>query len=226
MPQATTREPGELVGPRFALFSDVLLLGLATTVACLPVLTAPAAMSTACAVLDRRVRHDRTITVGGYVRALRARLRTGDLAAGAAVVAGGALLLFNALVAGAGLPGAAVFRPALLAAGALLAVVLLRACARPESATSWREAVRAAAYETVRAPRGDAVLLLAVATAAVCAWAYPPLALLVPGPLALAARAVEHAGATAPAPAAPATAPATPAAPATSSYSRTTTEHP
>ncbi|NUS88879.1 MAG: hypothetical protein HOY75_40830, partial [Streptomyces sp.] len=109
MPHATTREPGELVGPRFALFSDVLLLGLLTTVAALPVLTAPAAMSTACAALDRRVRHDETITVPGYVRALRARLRTGDLLAGVAVVAGGALLLFNALLAGAGLPGAAVF---------------------------------------------------------------------------------------------------------------------
>ncbi|MGO4748551.1 hypothetical protein AB4212_07950, partial [Streptomyces sp. 2MCAF27] len=75
MRYATTREPGELVGPRFALFSDVLLLGLLTTVAALPVLTAPAAMSTACAALDRRVRHDETITVPGYVRALRARLR-------------------------------------------------------------------------------------------------------------------------------------------------------
>ncbi|NUP38909.1 MAG: hypothetical protein HOY76_18310, partial [Streptomyces sp.] len=64
--------------------------------------------------------------------------------------------------------------------------------ARPESATSWREAARTAAYETVRTPRGSAVLLLAVATAAVCAWAYPPLVVLVPGPLALAARAVEH----------------------------------
>ncbi|MDT0549090.1 MULTISPECIES: hypothetical protein [Streptomyces] len=208
MPHATTREPGELVGPRFALFSDVLLLGLSTAVACLPVLTAPAAMSTACAVLERRVRHDETVTVTGYFRALRARLRTGDLLAGAAVVAGGALVLFNALVAGAGLPGAAVFRPALLAAGALLAVVLLRACARPESAISWRQAARAAAYETVRAPRGSVVLLLAVATAAVCAWAYPPLALLVPGPLALAARAVEHSGAGS----------------ATPEHSRTTTE--
>lgn len=209
MRYATTREPGELVGPRFALFSDVLLLGLMTTVAALPVLTAPAAMSTACAALDRRVRHDETITVPGYLRALRARLRTGDLLAGVAVVAGGALLLFNALLAGAGLPGAAVFRPALLAAGALLAVVLLRACARPESATSWREAARTAAYETVRAPRGSAVLLLAVATAAVCAWAYPPLVVLVPGPLALAARAVEHSA----------------AGTATPEHPRTTTEH-
>ncbi|MET7935063.1 hypothetical protein [Streptomyces sp. NPDC005322] len=77
--------------------------------------------------------------------------------------------VLNAVAARAGLPGAAVFRPALFAAGGLLAVVFLRACARPESATGWRAALRPAAYETVRRPRGSAVLLLAVATAAVCA---------------------------------------------------------
>ncbi|MFD8367621.1 hypothetical protein [Streptomyces hygroscopicus] len=192
MATATKREPGELFGPRLALFADVLAVGLATAAASLPLLTAPAAMSTACAVLDRRVRQDAPATAGGYVRALRSRLRPGDLLAGAGLLAGGALLLFNALAAGAGLPGAAVFRPALYAVAGLLAVVLLRACARPESATSWRAALRPAAYEAVSRPRASAVLLLAVATAAVCAWAYPPLAFLVPGPLAIAARATEH----------------------------------
>ncbi|GAA0933920.1 hypothetical protein [Streptomyces rhizosphaericus] len=192
MATATKREPGELFGPRFALFADVLAVGLATAAASLPLLTAPAAMSTACAVLDRRVRQDTPTTAGGYLRALRDRLRTGDLLAGAGLLAGGALLLFNAAAAGAGLPGAVVFRPVLLIAGGLLAVVLLRACARPESATSWRVALRSAAYDSVRGPRASGVPPLAEATAAVCAWAYPPLAFLVPGPLALAARATEH----------------------------------
>ncbi|MBI0382246.1 hypothetical protein JBE27_39790, partial [Streptomyces albiflaviniger] len=114
MDTATKREPGELFGPRFALFADVLAVGLATAAASLPLLTAPAAMSTACAVLDRRVREDTPTTAGGYLRALRDRLRTGDLLAGAGLLAGGALLLFNALAAGAGLPGAVVFRPVLL----------------------------------------------------------------------------------------------------------------
>ncbi|QLH21905.1 hypothetical protein [Streptomyces sp. Rer75] len=189
---ATTREPGELTGPRFALFADVLAVGLATAAVSLPLITAPTAMSTACAVLDRRVREDAPATAGGYLRALRARLRPGDLLAGAGMLAGGALLLFNALAAGAGLPGAAAFRPALLVVGGLLTVVLLRACARPESATSWRNALRSAAYASVRTPRASLVLLLAVATAAVCAWAYPLLVFLVPGPLAIAARATEH----------------------------------
>ncbi|RNG20783.1 hypothetical protein [Streptomyces botrytidirepellens] len=189
---ATTREPGELTGPRFALFADVLAVGLATAAASLPLITAPAAMSTACAVLDRRVREDAPATAGGYLRALRARLRPGDLLAGAGMLAGGALLLFNALAAGAGLPGAVVFRPALLVVAGLLTVVLLRACARPESATSWRTALRSAAYAGVRTPGASLVLLLAVATAAVCAWAYPPLLFLVPGPLAIAARATEQ----------------------------------
>lgn len=187
---ATAREPGELFGPRFALFADVLVLGLATTVAALPLLTAPAAMSTACAVLDGRVRRDEPATALHYATLLRRRLRRGDLLAGAGALAGAALLLLNTAAADAGLPGAAVFRPALALAAAFLVVVLLRAASRPESATRWRTALARAAHDTVCRPQGTVVLLLAVATAAVCAWAYPPLALLVPGPLALAARAV------------------------------------
>lgn len=192
MPTLTSREPGELVGPRFALFADVLVVGLMTVAVSLPVLTAPAAMSTACAVLDRRVVDDQPATAGRYLHAFRTRLRRGDLLAGAGLVAVAGLVLFNVTVAAAGLPGAALFRLALLAVAATLAVVLLRGCARQESATSWRQALRLAAYETLRRPRGAAVLLLAIATAGVCAWAYPPLAFLVPGPLALAARATEH----------------------------------
>jgi hypothetical protein len=190
MRPATAREPGELFGPRFALFADVLVLGLATTVAALPLLTAPAAMSTACVVLERRVHHDEPATVAHYAATLRARLRPGDLLAGAAALGGVALLLLNAAITGAGLPGAAVIRPALALAGVFAVVVLLRACARPESLTSWRRALPAAADDALRHAGGSAVLLLAVATAAACAWAFPPLALLVAGPLALAARAV------------------------------------
>jgi hypothetical protein len=38
-----TREAGEVFGPRMTLFADVLSVGLATSVACLPLVTAPAA---------------------------------------------------------------------------------------------------------------------------------------------------------------------------------------
>ncbi|MEK8170964.1 hypothetical protein NKH77_19595 [Streptomyces sp. M19] len=50
----------------------MLVIGMVTTVAALPVLTAPAAMSTACAVLDRRVRYEERATAGHYLTRFRA----------------------------------------------------------------------------------------------------------------------------------------------------------
>ncbi|MEJ8668158.1 hypothetical protein WKI71_05020 [Streptomyces sp. MS1.AVA.1] len=67
----------------------------------------------------------------------------------------------------------------------------LRACARRESLTDWRAAVRGAARDSVRDVGGSGLVLLAVATAALCAWMMVPLAFLAPGPLALAVTAVD-----------------------------------
>ncbi|MFE0800343.1 hypothetical protein [Streptomyces sp. NPDC058812] len=185
-----TREPGDVFGPRMTLFADVLSVGLATAVACLPLLTAPAALSTACAVL-RGAGEDRPATAGRYFALLRRRTRAGDLAAGAVALAG--LLLFAAdlALAGAGLPGARLFAVLAAAIGACAALVGLRACARPESLTDWPAAVRAAAGDAVRDAGGSGLVLLAVATAALCAWMLLPLAFLAPGPLALALTAVD-----------------------------------
>ena len=185
-----TGEPGEVFGPRMTLFADMLSVGLATAVACLPLLTAPAALSTACAVL-RGAGEDQPATAGRYFGLLRRRLRAGDLVAGAVASAG--LLLFAAdlALAGAGLPGAPLFAVVAAGIGASAAVVGLRACARPESLTHWRVAVREAARDAVRDAGGSALVLLAVATAALCAWMLVPLAFLAPGPLALALTAVD-----------------------------------
>ncbi len=185
-----TREPGEVFGPRMTLFADVLSVGLATALSCLPLLTAPAALSTACAVL-RGAGEDRPAGAGPYFALLRRRLRAGDLAAGTVLLAG--LLLFAAdlALAGAGLPGAWLFAGAAVVIGAGAALVGLRACARPESLSDWPAAVRAAAGDSVRDAGGSALVLLAVATAALCAWMLVPLAFLAPGPLALALTAVD-----------------------------------
>ncbi|MEV6592039.1 hypothetical protein AB0N36_29255, partial [Streptomyces acidicola] len=101
----TTREAGEIFGPRMTLFADVLSVGFATAVACLPLVTAPAALSTACTVL-RGVREDRPATAGRYFALLGRRLRAGDLAAGAVALAGVLLALADLALARAGLPGA------------------------------------------------------------------------------------------------------------------------
>ncbi|WP_037772038.1 hypothetical protein [Streptomyces sclerotialus] len=186
------REPGELFGPRFELFADVLALGLCTAVACLPLVTVPAALATACTLLRRRQRYAEPCTAGRYVRALRARRWRADLTAGGLLLAFGALFAADAALAAAGLPGAVPFALFLAAVGTALAVAGLRASAREEAAADWRAALRAAALRTVRDLPGSALVLLALATAAVCAWVLPPLLFLVPGPLAAALTAVER----------------------------------
>lgn len=184
-----TREPGEVFGPRMTLFADVLSVGLATTVACLPLVTAPAALSTACAVL-RGAGEGQPATAGRYFALLRRRLRPGDLSAGALALLGALLLAADLALAGAGLPGAPLFAVAAAAIGAAALVVGLGACARPESLTDWPAALRQAARDSVRDPGGSGLVLLAVATAVLCAWMLVSLAFLAPGPLALALTAV------------------------------------
>jgi len=185
-----TREPGEVFGPRMTLFADMLSVGLLTALLCLPLVTVPAALSTACAVL-RGGAAGRPATAGRYLEVLRRRLRPGDLAAGGVFLTGALLAVADLALAGAGLPGAPVFAvvASVIAAGAL--VVGLRACARPESLTDWRAALREAARDAVRDTGGSALVLLAVAAAVASAWMLVPLAFLTPGPLALALTAVD-----------------------------------
>ncbi|AXG82126.1 hypothetical protein [Streptomyces paludis] len=190
MSAARAREPGEIFGPRATLFADVLSVGVVTAVVCLPLVTVPAALSTACAVL-RGVREGRPVTAGRYLALLRRRPWAGDLTAGAVALAGALLLVADLALAGAGLPGARAFSVVAALVGAAALVVAGRACARPESAGGWRTAVRCAGRDAVRDPGGSALVVLALLTAALCAWMMPPLAFLAPGPLALALTAID-----------------------------------
>ncbi|MFI9584313.1 hypothetical protein ACIHCQ_21295 [Streptomyces sp. NPDC052236] len=184
------REPGEIFGPRMTLFADVLSIGVVTALACLPLVTVPAALSTACAVL-RSVREGRPVTAGRYVALLRERARFGDLAAGAVALAGALLIAADVGLAGAGLPGGRVFAVVAGVIGAYAVVVGLRSCARPESLTDWRAAVRGAARDALRDVGGSGLVLLALAAAVLCAWMMLPLAFLAPGPLAMALTAID-----------------------------------
>jgi hypothetical protein len=186
----TTREPGEVFGPRMTLFADVLGVGIVTALVSLPLVTLPAALSTACAVL-RGTREDRPATAGRYLAVLRGRLRAGDLAVGAVAVGGVLLVLADLALAGAGLPGAPGFAVLAAVIGAFAAVVGLRVCGRPEALTDWRAAVRLAAADAVRDRGGSALVLLAAVTAVLCAWMMLPPAFLAPGPLAMALSAVD-----------------------------------
>ncbi|MEV0936054.1 hypothetical protein ACIBMX_36865 [Streptomyces phaeochromogenes] len=190
MSAGQARETGEIFGPRMTLFADVLSVGVCTALVSLPIVTLPAALSTACAVL-RSAREDQPATAGRYLATLRRRLRAGDLAAGALSLAGVLLLWADLALARAGLPGAPLFAIVAAAIGAYAAVVGLRACGRPESLTDWRAAVAGAARDSVRDAGGSGLVVLAVVAAALCAWMLLPLAFLAPGPLALALTAVD-----------------------------------
>ncbi|MEU9187724.1 hypothetical protein AB0D14_24930 [Streptomyces sp. NPDC048484] len=184
------REAGEIFGPRMTLFADVLSVGVCTAFASLPIVTLPAALSTACAVL-RGAREDQPVTATRYLAVLRRRLRLGDLAAGALSLTGALLLWADLALARTGLPGAPLFAVVAAAIGGYAAVVGLRACGRPESLTDWRTAVAGAARDSVGDAGGSGLVLLALAAAVLCAWMMLPLAFLAPGPLALALTAVD-----------------------------------
>ncbi|WP_405976117.1 hypothetical protein OG496_52610 [Streptomyces sp. NBC_00988] len=187
------REPGELFGPRFTLFADMLAVGLAATVASLPLITAPTAFAAACAVLRRSIREDRPVSMGEYVAEFRAHGLRRVLLAGVTVLAAVTLVVLDLALAGAGLPGARPMSWALTAVAVAVAglVVALRAAADPEVARGWRPALNRAVTRSATDPMGCALIVTALGLCVAFVWMLPLLTLLLPGPLAFAITAVE-----------------------------------
>ncbi|MEV0486647.1 hypothetical protein AB0I69_39400 [Streptomyces sp. NPDC050508] len=185
------REPGELFGPRFTLFADMLAVGLATSVASLPLITAPTALAAAGAVLRRSIREDRPVTMGEYAAEFRAHGLRRSLLAGVTVFAAVTLVVLDLALARAGLPGARPVSWALTVLAATGLVLALRAAADPEVARGWRPALNRAASRSVADPAGCALIVAAVGLCVAFLWMLPLLALLLPGPLAFAITAVE-----------------------------------
>ncbi|WP_405847940.1 hypothetical protein [Streptomyces sp. NBC_01518] len=188
------REPGELFGPRFTLFADMLAVGLAAAVASLPLITAPTAFAAACAVLRRSIREDQPVSMGEYVGEFRAHGPRRVLLAGVTVFAAVTLVILDLALAGAGLPGARPMSWALTAVAVVGLVVALRAAGDPEVARGWRPALSRAVTRPVTDPVGCALIATAVALCVAFVWMLPLLALLLPGPLAFAITAVELRG--------------------------------
>ncbi|SHN47769.1 hypothetical protein [Cryptosporangium aurantiacum] len=170
-----------MFGPRFSLFADVLLVGVLTFLASLPLVTAFAALTTACRVLSLRVASETTVTVPGYGRTFVAVLRSHP-----GVLLFPLLLLGDALALAVGAPGGAVLAVVLGA----VALVGLGAAARWEPGSSWSAVLRGAALALLRHPGDGLLLLAAVVVAGVLAFTVPLMITLVPGVLALAAVAV------------------------------------
>ncbi|OPF80949.1 hypothetical protein VT50_0210380 [Streptomyces antioxidans] len=187
-PPRERREPGEVFGPGFSLFADMLLVSLLTSAACLPVVTAPAAFAAASATLRRAAGGTVQVRAGTYGTHLRAQLSARSVALGLVPPLLAVVVLIDAALMRAALPGAAVMAPALTLLVLGATVVALRATALPAPhLLSAREALLRSAAD----PRGSLLLAAAVVFGALLAWSIPLLVPLLPGPLAFAATVVD-----------------------------------
>jgi hypothetical protein len=183
---ATLAAPGGL-----ALFADCLLVGVCAAVAAVPLVTGPAALVAACATVGDRVRWDHTAGPRAYGRHLLAAIRSGPVGVLVMPVLVGGVLALDALAVASGVPGAAGLA-VLLAGCAVAAVVVgLRAAAGWRPGRPWPAVVSSAARRALGDPGGSALLLAAAAASAVIVAMVPLTALLIGGPLALAAVAVD-----------------------------------
>jgi uncharacterized membrane protein YesL len=167
-------------------FADCLLVGLLVALASVPVLTAPPAFAAGCRALDR-VRHHIVRPLWTTFWADFRQAARGGVAFSVVVVVAVALVVVDLEVA-ASMPGAGVLRPVLSVLAAVGVVVAVRTCEVVASAgPTWRRAVVAAARETAGAPGKALLVAVAVVLSAVLVWMLPVLALVVAGPLCLAA---------------------------------------
>ncbi|MFF1614532.1 DUF624 domain-containing protein [Amycolatopsis sp. NPDC058278] len=183
-------------------FSDCLLAGLLVALASVPVVTAAPALVAGCRVLDRTRRDLGSPLWTTFWADFREAARGGVLF-GVGCLA--AVVVFAVdLEVVASMPGAGVLKPALWVLAVAGVVVAVRTCevvatggpagregvAAAETAAggpAWRRAIVTAARETAASPRSALLVAAALAVSALLVWMLPILALVVAGPLALAA---------------------------------------
>ncbi|GIG27842.1 hypothetical protein [Cellulomonas marina] len=189
-PTAPERRP-LLGGGAFGLFGEVLVVGLGVSVLSLPVVTLLPAMAAGVAHVRRHLgdEPDAVADLGRlFLRAVRG---VWAVALGVTVLLGLLWVDLRLAASGAVPGGAAVLAVSALVAVALL-VVLLRAAGAWRDGERWADVLRAGARRAGDDLTGSALLVLALAMCALFTWMLAPLAVLVPGLLALAVVAVEH----------------------------------
>lgn len=177
-------------GERFALFAECLLTGVWIAVACLGVVTYPAAFAAGARHLRRRTTHE----VGGwreFVADFRAAVR-GGWAVGLAGWAAAAAVWVDVLAARAGIPGGPFVGAVGIFALIGLAVALLRAAAVWTPGAAWRALLADAGRRTVLDPAGSFLVVCGLAVVTLSALFVAPLAVPVLGAVAAAAVAVEE----------------------------------
>ena len=180
--EAAVRDGSELRWPgasaKFALFGEVLWVGVLCCVASLGVVTVPAALAAGSAHLHRYLRAEDS-TVRLFVADFTAALRRGWIVGLALVVVIGVLLLDITVANSQLLPG----WQGILAVGVVLLVAALVALAGTTAqwpgSRSWRRAVTAWLQDVRRDPAGVLWLLAAVVLAGMVTWQLPPL--VIPG---------------------------------------------
>jgi hypothetical protein len=175
---------------RFAVFAECLLTGVWIAVACLGVVTYPAAFAAGARHLRRRTGHQ-----GGgrreFAADFRAALR-GGWAVGLAGWILAALAQVDVQAVRAGLPGGPAAGAVGLFALIGLAVAGLRAAAVWAPGERWRVLLAAAGRRTVRDPAGSFLLVGGAVLVVSSALLIAPLAVPVLGAVAAAAVAVEE----------------------------------
>lgn len=177
-------------GERFALFAETLLTGVWIAVACLGLVTYPAAFAAGARHLRRRTGHE-----GGgwreFVADFRTAVRRGWLVGIAGWVAAAAVWV-DVQAARAGIPGGPLVGAVGLFALIGLAVAGLRAAALWTPGASWRALLADAVRRTLRDPAGSFLIVAGLAVVALSAGFLAPLAVPVLGAVAAAAVAVEE----------------------------------
>ncbi|WP_433918258.1 hypothetical protein OIE50_11715 [Streptomyces canus] len=177
-------------GERFALFAETLLTGVWIAVACLGLVTYPAAFAAGARHLRRRTGHE-----GGgwreFVADFRTAVRRGWLVGVAGWVAVAAVWV-DVQAARAGIPGGPLVGAVGLFALIGLAVAGLRAAAVWTPGASWRALLADAVRRTLRDPAGSFLIVAGLAVVALSAGFLAPLAVPVLGAVAAAAVAVEE----------------------------------
>lgn len=181
------RFPGARAG--FALFGEVLMVGILITVIGLPLITLPAVLAAGIRHL-RRYLHAEDSRLSLFWADLRAGILPG-LAVGAGALVLALILLLDIDLAGSGtLPGG----PAIAAVGwiglAAVGVTLLAAAAAWSPESGWRSALSRVPRALAGDIAGALYLLATVVFVVVVTWALPPLLIAGLGCAALAAVAI------------------------------------
>ncbi|MFF9023422.1 hypothetical protein [Streptomyces eurythermus] len=175
---------------RYGVFAESLLTGVWIAVACLGVVTYPAAFAAGARHLRRRTAHQ-----GGGRREFAADLRSalrGGWAVGAVGWVAAAVAWLDVRAVRAGLPGGPLVGAVGLLALLGLAVAGLRAAAVWAPGERWRVLLADAGRRTVRDPAGSFLLVGGAVLTCCSALLIAPLAVPVLGVVAGAAVAVEE----------------------------------